>query len=433
MAKMHSLRKAPVQPNRPDGDSGVRRRERENGPMMPAMMQRSPVEVAARSFTDAVSDVLGELSQAFAEVLAGLPMPIRRAVDLERALQFDKKLAWQIFRFARATNPAVEGLNVPSAAAVRRLMSAAEGRGVSTEATARLIEVFERYETFVAEHAGDRDSFHSMVGSVIGEVDGPVSDKHRLAMYKAQSHLWGLRADAAVRCTIFHPKLDAPDKLDAAVVVGCRNLHRLRQGAHVAIQAGSYERGAKSVGAGDPPVLLKEFSDPIGGGQWESEEEMGFARLELNDLGRGAAASFYILKLNRPSPDSPQMNLDNTVAISVPTPLQVMDLLVPAGLSNPTTPKVTVYGSRSKFPYADFKPVDVLPYQELVSTVRSVSVPPPLVDLPQYQDVVTHVLRSLGWEKMRFDAYRCRVAYPFFHTHIQLKVDPADVEEESGL
>lgn len=394
---------------------------------MPTMSIARPVQVAApaqQSFEEAAAQALGELQRACAALLAAVPGGVHRAVDLEKGLKLDKKLAWQVFKIARAKHSIDEALNVPPRTAVRRLAAAAARKRMSGPIVQRVVQAFEAFEAFVAHHAGDRETFSSMVGSVVGDVGQTMLEKGRVAQYRACSHLWGVQSDAGVRCAVFHPKEDAPEKLDVAVIDGYRNLHQLRLDAHLAIQVGAFERGTDEATFGQAPVLLEEFSDPISAGHWVPQPA-GHAQLELSELGRGTAVSFFTQQVLRPAPVDPRLDLDNTVCIAMPEPLIVIDLLVPTGFSDPASANVTVYGARYKYPHWEFDPSLVLPHREHVTTVRGVGSPPEIPEVPQYTDAVSHVLRTLGWDSTRFDAYRCRVAYPFFHTQIRLNVNPA--------
>src|SRR3954470_19971530 len=84
------------------------------------------------SFEDLVTGALGDLQVATGTLIEQLPETIRRAVDLERTLQVDRKLAWQIFRLSRSSGLG-ELENVPTRAPVQRVIEAARALGVQDE------------------------------------------------------------------------------------------------------------------------------------------------------------------------------------------------------------------------------------------------------------------------------------------------------------
>src|SRR5688572_8757273 len=99
---------------------------------------------------------MAELQQALGDLVAGLPEPIERAVDLENALRVDKKLGWQVFRIVRSSSLA-EVANVPSRRSASRFLSAAKARGLPSATIENVRAAFRRFDEFAAEHGGDRE------------------------------------------------------------------------------------------------------------------------------------------------------------------------------------------------------------------------------------------------------------------------------------
>src|SRR6185436_6662818 len=128
------------------------------------MHSSKAIEVAAPSFEAAAAAFMVELQVSLSELLTAIPSPIRRAVDLERSLHLDKKLAWQVFRLANTTSLA-EAVNVPAAPSVRRLLEAARRRKVPRETVDRVAAAFERFEELVVRHAGDREGLNTLLSS----------------------------------------------------------------------------------------------------------------------------------------------------------------------------------------------------------------------------------------------------------------------------
>lgn len=403
---------------------------------MLTMLDSIQQQIDEKSFASLATQVMSELQNASRQLLAALPEPIDRAVDLERSLGLDKKLSWQIFKIARATPyPMAEGLNIPTRPSIRRLILAATKKNVPASVTDEFSRAFESFEEFVTRHAGDRETFSSMLASLLGNVGHDVMEKHRTTMFRACSHVWGLKVDAVVRCEIFHPSARVEGSMDIATITGLVNLHRLRYGSPVAITVGAAGRGDASqteaggkytLGVEERPVLINEFSDEaVGSVAWVPHAHLpGHSQLQLNDLGRSAAASFFTLQLTRAREDRPRPDFENGAAISTPMKVLVCDLMVPSGYSDPATAMVTERGSRAEFPTWEVRSCDLLPQTQHVTTFASQSSAPDAPEIPNYSEAVSHVLRKLGWDSTCFDVYRCRVVYPFFHTIVRVSADP---------
>src|SRR4051812_6965524 len=76
-----------------------------------------------RGFERSATMVLGQLqSSMMALVRAVARAEVRKAADVERALGMDRKLCWQVFRIATASNPLAAGANVPARVSIERLL-----------------------------------------------------------------------------------------------------------------------------------------------------------------------------------------------------------------------------------------------------------------------------------------------------------------------
>src|SRR3954468_1712033 len=114
---------------------------------MSLMMGGQAVHVPTVSFDEMAGRVMEDLQVAVREVISSLPQAVRRAVDLERALELERKLAWQVFRLSRATGLS-EVTNVPSLGSGLRVAAAARARGVPDPVLERFRQSFERFESF---------------------------------------------------------------------------------------------------------------------------------------------------------------------------------------------------------------------------------------------------------------------------------------------
>jgi hypothetical protein len=104
----------------------------------------------------------------------------------------DKKLAWQVFRLARAPQPLAEAGNVPPRSALIRLLAAADRAKVPTSIVAQVESAYERFETFVSHHGEDRSEVVSMLGGLGFDGSEESLLKTRKSLYRGNATVWGV-------------------------------------------------------------------------------------------------------------------------------------------------------------------------------------------------------------------------------------------------
>src|SRR5262245_60755168 len=191
------------------------------------------IEVPAPSFEAAAAAVMTELQTSLSELLSSLQGTIRRAVDLERSLHLDKKLAWQVFRLANTTS-LVEAVNVPAPPSVRRLIDAARRRKVPRETVDRVAAAFERFEELVVHHAGDREGLNTLLSSTSSGKNDQYEAKVRRSLFRANAFIWGSQVQTQIRTVIWHPRPDAAFE-DVALIMGDIGMQRLRESEPLSI------------------------------------------------------------------------------------------------------------------------------------------------------------------------------------------------------
>jgi len=99
-------------------------------------------------------------------------------------------------------------------------------------------------------------------------------------------------------------------------------------------------------------------------------------------------------------------------------------MLVPEGWSHPGTVQVATYGNLRDCDRAwNRSDADHIPVTETIAHVGQDldRLQTPLI--PNCPAMIGEVLRGLGWEKTRFDLYRCVVQYPILHAGVATRVD----------
>jgi hypothetical protein len=140
--------------------------------------------------------------------------------------------------------------------------------------------------------------------------------------------------------------------------------------------------------------------------------------------GRAGAVTLYTSQRDLDGARGAQADYGLNHAVSTPTEILELELLVPEGLSDPQTVRANVFGRRSDPARAiELRTVDLLPQREVAIFLGALDRLPALGSVPRHHEAVEHVLGKLGWLGMRFDVYRCSVPFPIMHTTISLSVN----------
>src|SRR5687768_5493804 len=182
------------------------------------------------AFEEQAMTVLRRLRSAVSGVIESLPAArsIAKAADLQRALDIRSTLAWQVYRLAYASGPA-DGSAIPGPAALHRFFKAATARGAPARVVNEAKQAVVQFKAVVDAHADDRSDFDSMLSGIHGSGAPQIDLQHKRAAFKANSHIWGVRAKAQLACFVFQPSRDEPDRLDLLGIRGLIGLRRLRR------------------------------------------------------------------------------------------------------------------------------------------------------------------------------------------------------------
>jgi hypothetical protein len=401
-----------------------------------------PVSRPSRTFENDVTEVMTRLRSALAQLIAAAPDDIAKGADLHRSFRLDRTLSWKVFKVAHATDPMAAGAHVPSPASMGTLFKAARKRGVPEALIESAARVAEEFEDVVADHAGDRAAFDSMVSALAQDDTCEQMDLvHRRLGFRAQRHILGVQARTHVKLLALQPSQD-PEWLDAVLIQGFVGLRRLRGDAPLIISysgARDDEGGAQQVRrrplghatGGDGMCLLTEYcSQPLPEFR-TSQMEDGFLRGEVltRDVGNRAAATCFEGHVVSPAMPRYRRKGNDVVASVVvvrnPCEVLVVDLLVPPTLYGLVKPSAYVKtdhlgdSSRDLVTKYDCR----LPGQPAVRHLgRSASVLH-TPDVPRYAEMAHDAFERAGWNAEEFDVYRCRIEYPVMPSSVVVEFD----------
>jgi hypothetical protein len=157
------------------------------------------------------------------------------------------------------------------------------------------------------------------------------------------------------------------------------------------------------------------------------ESVLGGVETELLiPAGRSGAVTIYSQQHRENAEVVPHPYYDLRLFVTIPMEAAVLDVMVPAGLTDPSSARAVVYGRRAHPEHVyDERKADLLPQRETAAYLGVLGEPPTVAGADRHHDAVRHVLREHEILGGRFDVYRCRVQYPVLHTLLVLRVDAA--------
>ncbi len=395
------------------------------------------------SFQEQAAWVLTRLRTALAQLIAAIPGGVRKAADVERALDLGGTVIWPIYRFANAHDPLAVASYLPGAALMRRFLGKAAARGIPVALIDSVDQAYEAFEDLVRTHADNRRTFDTMVSAYAQGETNQLDLQHKRACFRGNSHLWGVQAKTQLSCFIYHPDVAKPDQVDLAGIRGLLGLRRFRPDASWTI---SHIRLSDDDGVVRRAVC-REALDPEGKGPFgvplmrdfcstplpkfrSVPAESGFINVELegNSVGNLSSVTCLIgdVSRNAHARYQDEHNRYQRAQTMIRTPCEVLiqDVLVREGMFGQISPVVFVYGDhRQVDPALPGRECDLLPLRE--SAVYMGKGPSVLqtLDVPRYPEMAQYAFDRLGWDGDKFDVYRCRVEYPVMPSSVVVRFD----------
>jgi hypothetical protein len=415
---------------------------------MPVAPTTKGESLRSEPFERQATDVLRRLRATLSAVISAIPAvaPIRKAADLQRALEIPNTLAWQVYRLARAVDPIAEGGGVPGTAAMSRFFDAAAKRGAPAELLEAATASVRDFDAMVKTHAGTRSAFDSMIAALTDRGAEQADLVHRRAAFKANGHIWGVQAKVQLSFFAFQPSAHNEALIDMVSVRGLIGLRRLRRDAAwvVSRMRMANDDGTLRTPLGQRPLdpagavpagvsLLREFcGDPLPTFRTVPTDS-GFTNIELDPTRVGNTSAVTCL-LGDVYEDAlvryrDEHNQTHSAQTLVRTPCEVLfhDLLVRADTFGPVQPRVLVYGDhRGVDPAMRGRECDLLGTRE---TVEYLGRGPDVLhtpEVPRYAEMVRYSLERAGWTPEGFDVYRCRVEYPVMPSSVVVLWDLPD-------
>lgn len=404
--------------------STVTRMPRTTTPARPAL-----AEETFERFEDDVTAVLKNIRRTFGHLLESLPIPPKGGGDVQRALNIDKALGWQLFRIGSVSDPIIAGPDIPRAAPMTKALRAAAAKGVPTEIVAEARTAFEEFEQLVERHAGSRRAFDSMVRGLRRDAT-VLSMKDRRAACRANTAIWGVHVRTTYNLAIYHASQDGKSE-DLVAVGGEIGVRKLRHGGpNYGLITRRFVRGTRSDGTIETTPgsqrsidVLEEFSThPLPPLQLrEVEPGLMMGSFETDVVGRAGELNYFVRDVARSVSASHRTRWSSGLALRVPADAAIVDMLIPAGWSEPSTAAVEIHSNLLEL--AKYrKEADLMPITEnamhLGQDIDLMRTP----EVPRCPELVMRTLRDAGWDQTHFDIYRAVVHYPILSASVRISV-----------
>jgi hypothetical protein len=387
-------------------------------------------------FEEEAAHVMARIRREFGRLIEALPGSPRRAGDVQRILGVDKALGWQIFRVGTEAQPLEAAPLIPRPAPMAKALRAASERGVPPAVIAAARDAADAFERLVERHAGDRGSFDAMARGLQDGSAEQIHLKERRAAFRANSSIWGLSALASYSCITYHDGERAGTQ-DSTLVIGHAGLRKLRPGVNASIgYQWSVRKSTDTSGGVGVRVtpnrgaeFLEQFSTRPLPPLVTREIEPGAMEtaFQLEGVGRSGAITYFVRHIARAASDDKSAGWwGGNMLCRVPTEVGVYDVMIPCGWCDPSTATVTVYGNLQDVSrVVQRNEADRLPVAGVISHLGNDldRLQTPVV--PRCPEMIAAVLRGMGWERTRFDLYRCVVQYPILHAGVATRIEGA--------
>jgi hypothetical protein len=403
-------------------------------------MQSSSDTVVSTFEIDA-SAALQVVRKSFSDLIEATGQSIERPTDLQKILEVDSKLSWQIFNVINEEDTFAAAKLVPGDPSVKRLLQAVKKLGVSEKVCQTVRSAVEQFNQVVERHAEDRTEFDFMASSLAKSVSSASTAEtaFRRMAFRGESHIWGVCADALCAATIVRRAADG-DTTDECTISHKLNCRRLRPDAPTSIFAyrnygadgPSTDRtrlpldsaAAERYGAG---LMPKFCSQPIPALKTRLRPD-GWTAVDMQsaEVGRQSSISLTFGQIFRRCPFARSISgeplYQNDIRFTTPFGLLISYMLVHRPSFGQVKPRLQVF---RQTPGDEDEAVALsapqVPTREQIVHVGSGRAAWRNADIVGYDDMVQAAFDEIGWNPAEFDVYRVRIEYPALFSVIRMQ------------
>lgn len=396
-------------------------------------------ENSLTAFEAEITGALTPLRAALQAMVVAIDPAIQRPIELQRTLDIDSKLSWQILNVINEPVALTAVAYVPGDPSLKRLLAAAKKKGVKKPVIDSVQNAVARFNETSRRHAGDRAEFNFMASAASSRAVAESAElEYRRLAYRAESHIWGVSADvlggtsivrkavdgmASDECTIANKtsmrrlKLNAPMSVFAYRNYGAAPIPSARQ--RLPLNAEAFEQyGAH---------ILPEFcSDPIPIFKTSVRPD-GYTSIDVQsrEIGRRSSVSLCVGSVFRNCPFAKDVDgsalYQSDMRLSTPARLLVSYLIVHQPSFGGVRPTLSVFrqtpgddNAAVALSAMQLSPNCEISYQGRGSDAWSAP------ELPSHREMVQYAFHELGWNPDEFDVFALRMEYPVLHSVVRL-------------
>lgn len=380
-----------------------------------------------------VAAVGDDLAHALTTVLTEIPGSPHRPLGLARALGLNVVLTSRLLKALRQRDALAVMHLVPGPEPLRRLLAAAEQRGVGAEQIAAARAAIDRFERLIDVDAGDRGALDALISGWLPGAREKVELLAKQSLFRGISQLLGTASEVEITTLILHPSPADPTRADVLAIVASRGLRRTRPGQVVKYDTIHAATPLLSI-AGEPVsglhnMLLESFcSRPLPDFQISRVGDTTQYTLRGEGVGlrSGVDIAYAALlpahkELLRPAADPPR-RATFAVGVATPTRLLVFDVLLHPDVYPGQAPALKVYRSVGVYPRErrldEPDRLDILEsVQPLTRGIGGLR----CAEAPGYADMVAFACSQRGWAAEALRGFRCRIDYPMYSAEVALE------------
>jgi len=406
----------------------------------------SPQTEASFSSSPSIESRIGlvgqRLADAFRAVVDAMPGGPYRPQDLARKLGIKKDLSSRILRAARNKDPVAVVHMMPGPAPLRQLLQAAADQNVDADILREGEEAVRQFDLLIHLDAGDRTSLDAIISTCLPDAREKFEMFNKQAIYRGMAQLKGTVAEVTVNTALLHPAPDG-ERLDGVWVIGSLGLRRIRPGAVVHFCSRRLGPSATA----DPPftldrepvedlrgLLLERFcSSPLPSLHARHHGTTVHYTLGGDAFGQQSAVDLCFAELTprcmRRYRDATGRLYGPSSEIDIPTKTLIFDVLMHEDVYPGCDPTLLLYDTAING-VADLadraRDIDRLDVTETIQPLGEGVSKWRVSEVPQYLEMVRHVLDMIAWDGERFSGYRCKVQYPIYGSQLYMAFNAPD-------
>ncbi len=387
-----------------------------------------------------VSDVGQVLVDSLRPVLHALLDDTQRPVDLCRKLGINKDLSGRLLKATRSHDQLSALHAMPGPEAIRALLTAAR-RKVPRQLIKTAESAVDEFDHLINHVAGDRGALDAIISTWLPDARVRFEMANKQIIFKGVSNLKGFSADVGVTAVLVAPG-SGSTHCDVVTLFGYVNLKRLRPGTSIHItnemswpgaEAAKYfTLGGKPIEPGKNDMMLADFcsrptpaletvahgsridylltDDAVG---LQSAVQVFFADFVPNSLSRYASSEGRKMAIG--------------VDVEVPSKVLVLDALIHEDVHFSGDPELVLYDTTvlgTANPNDRERDIDRLDLLESIQCLGRGISRCRSDEVPDYIDLLHHACETRRWDPETFNAYRCRIQYPWYGSEVCMVFTP---------